>query len=242
MATLKLAVLALPVVPAWFALACASVLGIEQATHDSKLDNGGTGNAAGSSNGGTGNGGTGNAGESGNAGTGTDGGGKSLCDNYCDTVSANCSGNFEQYVSKAVCMKVCARLDPGQPGDDSGNTVNCRLHFAESAGLAGEQQTNCSAAGPGGNGVCGTNCEGLCRIALDTCKAGNLIFRSISECAAACTKLQDLGHYDDSIQDGPEVQCRLYHVSAAQIDPIFHCKHVAGIEKCVVPEQDATAP
>jgi hypothetical protein len=227
MAKGKVAVLVLPVLPAWLALACAGVLGIEQATHDSKLDNGGASNAGGSGNGGGETGGTNDAAPGGN-----DGGGRPLCETYCDTISAACAGNFEQYVSNAVCMKICARLDPGQAGDDAGDTVNCRLHYAESAKLAGEQQSNCSAAGPGGNGVCGTNCDALCRIALDTCRAGQRIFASVLECTSECTKLNDLGHYDDSIQDGPEVQCRLYHVSAAQIDPVIHCPHVGGAGPC----------
>lgn len=212
----KFLLLALPTLPTWFAFACASVIGIEQATYDPKLDKGGAANSGGSGNG------------------GADSGGKSLCETYCDTVSASCAGDFEQYVSNAVCMKICARLDPGQPGDDALDTVNCRLHYAESAALAGEKATNCSAAGPGGNGVCGTNCDALCRIALDTCGGAQRIFMSTIDCQAACTKLDDLGHYDDSIQSGPEVQCRLYHVSAAQIDPVIHCPHVGGIGPCQV--------
>src|SRR5262249_15678809 len=162
----------------------------------------------GSGNGGSETGGTSDAAPGG--GTGTDGGGKSLCETYCDTISAACAGNFEQYVSNAVCMRICARLDPGQPGDDAGNTVNCRLPLPEARKAPGGKTTNCSAAGPGGNGVCGTNCDAPCRIALDTCKAGQRVFGSQLECTSACTKLGDLGHYDDSIQDGPEVQCRLY--------------------------------
>lgn len=230
MSALRLAILGLALVPGF--VGCASVLGIEQATLDPKLDKGGAANSAGgSSNSGSSNGGSGGTVDGG-------GGGKTLCETYCDTVSAACAGQFEQYVSPPTCMKLCGRLDPGQPGDDAQNTVNCRLHYAQSAQTAGEKATNCSAAGPGGNGVCGTNCEGLCRIALDTCKAQK-IFSSTLDCASQCTKLPDLGAYDDSIQDGDSVQCRLYHVSAAQIDPVIHCMHVAGIVKCVHHAPDA---
>jgi hypothetical protein len=215
MTKLGFLVLALSVAPGF--VGCASVLGIETATHDPKLD------TAGASNGGSGNGGA-----------GVDSGGGPICDRYCDTVQANCTGDNEQYVSKAVCMKICARLDPGQPGDDVGNTVNCRLHYAESAVTAGEPASNCSSAGPGGanvdsTSVCGSYCEGLCRIALDTCKGAELVFSSVSECVSGCSNIPDIGNYADSIQSGNSVQCRLYHVSAAQIDPVLHCPHVGGL-------------
>lgn len=226
MPKLRFVALALGVLPGF--VGCASVLGIEAATYDSKLDKGGASNA----------GGSGNAGESG-AGGATDSG-KSLCDEYCDSVMANCVGAAEQYVSKAVCMKICARLDPGQPGDDAGNTVNCRYHYAELVPLIGEPATNCSAAGPGGanseKSVCGSYCEGLCRIAFDTCKGAQRVYASISECVSDCETLPDLGDYADSVQEGNSVQCRLYHVSAAQIDPVIHCPHVSGlVGPCKVP-------
>lgn len=213
-------VLALSVAPGF--VGCASVLGIETATHDPKLDTAGAGN------GGSGNGGTGAGGDVDSAGD------KPLCERYCDTVAASCPVPNEQYTSRAVCLKICARLDPGQPGDDSGNTINCRLHYAESAASTGETALNCSAAGPGGANadtpnLCGSYCEGLCRIAADTCRGAQVVFSSISECVTACSSIPDLGNYADSIDSGNSVQCRLYHVSAAQIDPVLHCPHVGGL-------------
>jgi hypothetical protein len=224
MATLRFWLLVVSFVPGF--AGCAAVLGIEQATHDSKLDNGGAGN------GGTGNAGTGGGG----------GGNKPLCETYCDTVGASCTGTNEQYESRAVCLRTCARLEEGQAGDDAGNTIQCRLHYAESAASApGEAAGACSAAGPGGAqldapNVCGSYCEGLCAIALDTCKGANFRFTSLSECKAACETLPDLGNYNDKIIEGNSVQCRLYHVSAAQIDPIIHCPHVGGdVGPCKLP-------
>jgi hypothetical protein len=229
MAKLRLVLLGLSVLPGF--VGCASVLGIETATHDPQLDTAGSGNK-----GGSGNGGSAGAGGAVDVPDGGD-----LCSTYCDTVMANCPAPAQQYVSKAVCMKICARLDPGQPGDDSGNTINCRLHYAESAATAGEVADNCSAAGPGGaqqgvTTVCGSYCEGLCRIALDTCKGAERVFNSVSECVSSCAGIPDLGDYNDTITDGNSVQCRLYHVSAAQIDPVIHCPHVTGlVGPCKVP-------
>ena len=213
MATLRLLFLAVSTVPAL--AGCANVLGIEAATYDSKVGAGGTSNGAG-----------------GNAGSGG-GDSRPLCERYCDTVGANCTDTNLQYTSRAVCLKACSRLQPGNPDDNAGNTVNCRLHYAESATAAGEPAGNCSVAGPGGAqlgnaDVCGSFCDGLCVLALDTCKGANFRFTSLADCSDACKVLPDLGDYNVSFDSGNSVQCRLYHVSAAQIDPVIHCPHVGG--------------
>jgi hypothetical protein len=204
MSTWKLTSCALIAASGVFVFACASVLGIEQATLDPALDKATT----------------------------TDAGRKSLCDTYCDILSANCTGNVEQFVSKDVCKPFCQKLDPGTPGDTTGNSVNCRLTYAKLAKSAGETSDNCSIAGPGGNGQCGTNCDALCTVALKTCATEVSAFVDVNQCDAECTRLPDVGHFDDSIQDNFNVQCRLYHVSAAQLDPQLHCPHVRGIGKC----------
>jgi hypothetical protein len=51
-------------------------------------------------------------------------------------------------------------------------------------------------------------------------------------CLDACAPLADTGSYDDSQQTGYTVQCRLYHVTAATLDPTLHCPHVDGIGPC----------
>lgn len=195
-------------------VACASVLDIQTARHDPALDNGGA-----------------------------DSGMGSLCNQYCDTVMASCTQGFEQYLSKPVCLKICAQLPPGSPADDAGNSVGCRLHYAQSAGLAGELGFNCPAAGPGGNGICGTNCEGLCTVDLKTCTGNNATYAFQQECLSACAAVPDIGNptdggtpvpYNTSIASGFSVQCRLYHLAAAQSDPALHCPHVAGNGKCSI--------
>ncbi len=192
----------------WFppVVACASVLDIETAKHNSSLD--------------------------------TQGGG-SLCDRYCNAVQTSCTdaSGFQQYKSMELCLKICGQLDPGSESDDSGNTVGCRLHYANSAGVGGELESNCPAAGPGGNGVCGTNCEGLCKVDLTSCTANNATYDSQQTCLTACNAVPDLAQptdggkpivYNTSITGGYSVQCRLYHLGAAQTDPALHCQHVDG--------------
>ncbi len=114
-------------------------------------------------------------------------------------------------------------MPPGQRSDRAGNTVGCRLHFAESAAVI-EKEFNCSAAGPGGNGVCGENCDGFCAIDHAVCPE---IYATADLCQTACATFPATGtSYNDSIQTGNTVECRLYHVTAAAgIDAPSHCPH-----------------
>jgi hypothetical protein len=203
------------VMAASFLGACASILGIDQAQHDAQLDraSGGTSGSGGGANG-----------------SGGKAGPKTLCGEYCDTVMANCTGDTPVYRSRPVCDAVCLALPKGAPGDTSGNTVECRLHFAQLAGTVGETTLNCPAAGPGGDGFCGENCEGFCTIAGVACPSSPVVG---APCPGVCGKLPDPGGYPSNTETGNSVECRLYHVSAATIDPLTHCKHVAGIGACL---------
>jgi hypothetical protein len=60
-------------------------------------------------------------------------------------------------------------------------------------------------------------------------------FASESACLTACADVNDLGGYTTSTQAGDSIQCRLYHVSAASLDPKTHCPHAAGEQICVAP-------
>lgn len=226
---------ALLLVPAF--TACAAVFDIEEAKHDPALDKGGAGGAA----------------------ANTDAGPEDLCTKYCKTITKACTGQDEQYtldekpaanLPSTICMDVCGRLPVGATTDTSGNTMGCRLHYAQEAATAaslvsggevGELDNDCRAAGPGGNGVCGTNCDAVCTLAGPTCDseksemtlAQQLILKE-STCRAECAQLPDTGDYNDLAvhQMGGSVQCRVYHVSAAQLNMQFHCPHVGGASPC----------
>ncbi len=188
---------------------CADVLGIDEATLEA------------STGGGTGSGGAGGAAADG--GTFPPG----LCGEYCASVLKNCTEANELYTSPQICLDVCKLLPAGTKDDTSGNTVGCRLHYSEEIPVVGERETNCPAAGPGGNGVCGTDCEGFCSIAMGACTGTNVQYSSAADCATGCATVPDPGGYNDSVpnQTGNSVQCRLYHASAASFDPKFHCPH-----------------
>jgi hypothetical protein len=237
-------------------LGCTGVLGIEEATCDvtydtrcasaieslepaagsggSSMVTGGSGGAAAGSGGAAGSATMGGAAGSGGA-PPTDG--RSLCDRYCETIATACTGQNEQYASPAACQAVCSRLEPGAPGNFAGNTIECRLARAELASATGEPQNYCFSAGPGGAGVCGDDCEGFCAVMAETCSQ----MGSFEQCLPDCLDVPNLAGppdnltYDTSQQAGDSVQCRLFHVSAATLDPITHCVHAAGIVVCAPP-------
>jgi hypothetical protein len=195
------------------AMACADVLGIDDARMDPAL------NAATSL-------------ESGS--DAADGPAPTLCEEYCETVIRACSDNesdsFDVYDSPFTCERQCLLLTPGAERDQSGNTVHCRLFHARVAELSrGERLTECPAAGPGGDGVCGANCEGYCTLMLATCSG---LFETLDACRASCALVPDVGGYDISQTSGDSLQCRLYHLGAALVSPEHHCPHAAGAYPC----------
>jgi hypothetical protein len=168
----------------------------------------------------------------------------SPCDEYCSVITSDCSGKDAQYIDADACHQACRHFPLGTPGETQGNTLACRLTYAKEA--RSEPYTYCTRAGPGGDGECGTNCEGFCTLMMAACTAastgpGHEYFDSLSDCHASCNELDDVGSYntsDGSLQRGADtVQCRLYHVGAALAadDSFTHCSHALGDGLCVNP-------
>jgi hypothetical protein len=178
-------------------------------------------------------GGTAGAGETGEAPAEP---GPTLCETYCSTITAACTGSNEQYASPAACLAVCATLDPGVPGG-AGNTVECRLGRAALARDSGEADSYCHLAGPGGGGFCGSDCNGYCTIMTATCDA----LGDYEACMPVCERVPNLAEppsttfYDTTMQAGDSLQCRLFHVTAATLDAFSHCDHAAGFAVCTAP-------
>lgn len=162
---------------------------------------------------------------------------ETACEEYCRVVAESCVGTDEQYASPAACLAVCAELDPGPRGDAQGNTVQCRLGRARLAATTGEPGDYCFSAGPGGAGICGDDCEGFCSVMTAKCTQ----MGSFEQCLSACDEVPDLSGpptnvtYNTTQQSGDSVQCRLFHVTAASLDPIGHCVHAAGLAVCSPP-------
>jgi hypothetical protein len=154
----------------------------------------------------------------------------SLCDAYCAEVTETCTGDFLLYASLETCLGTCGRLPEGKEGDTSGNTVECRREQARLAKQTGELSEYCRRAGPGGDGTCGSNCEGFCTLMVPVCGAG--YFENGEACLAACAPLSDHHDYRVPAPDEDSVQCRLYHVTSATLST-EHCAHAHGDAKCV---------
>ena len=190
-------------------MGCASILGIEEAElKESNTDSGGS------------------------AGSGTTGDPPTLCETYCDTVMENCTGNLSVYSSLDQCLALCLTIPGGQPGDESVDTVHCRLNQANAAGETLEPADHCPAAGLGGEGVCGTNCDALCRAMVEFCSDQHA---SNAACLDDCEPLNDLGGFNVLQNEGATVQCRIWHVGAATQNVSPHCGHAAGASPCTGP-------
>jgi len=196
----------------FLATACASILGIEDASPDPLLQGG--------------------AGQGGNGPVG-------YCDDYCSSIEENCQDDLQQYSARAVCEGVCAALPEGNIDNPVGNTIACRMKNATEAGQIGGQ-TECSAAGPGTDGICGDNCDSFCLLFQSLCSVQfeQEFAGSLNDCRELCNTLPDL--FDDDgttfssslTTQGNSVQCRLYHVSQAVLDAATHCKHASGDPPC----------
>jgi len=166
---------------------------------------------------------------------GSDGG--SLCASYCDTLEENCTGDFAQFISRATCMEFCDRLPEGSEDDEIGNSVHCRMTQARFAGEVGEPDLHCAEAGPGGNGTCGSNCEAYCVVLEQVCGARfDDEFVGRADCNTQCGALADEVRFDASMNSGDSIQCRLWHLSAASVDPSTHCGHAVGEGPCAPAE------
>jgi hypothetical protein len=167
----------------------------------------------------------------------------SLCADYCEDIMTGCTEDLLQYRDMAQCMKVCSYFPEGElSSNEDDNTVACRLRAASRARYAGgtELVAYCREAGPGGDGTCGSNCDGYCTLMMGVCTAkaaGNFRYDSADECLQVCDDLP-LGSVsysvlDPEVSDGNHVQCRLFHVtSAAMLDAEEHCEHAMGVVLC----------
>ncbi|HMJ51831.1 MAG TPA: hypothetical protein VK540_07130 [Polyangiaceae bacterium] len=159
------------------------------------------------------------------------------CIAYCDKVITACTGQFAVYSDRDACLGVCRQLPLGDEPFD--NTVACRSRQADFAVSTQEPRDHCPAAGPGGDGLCGKNCEAWCLLLEKTCPKE---FGAMSSCPRACAALKDTGSFSlDADHTGDTIQCRLEHVSNASARPAApatHCRHAghAPEEYCLAPQ------
>jgi hypothetical protein len=146
------------------------------------------------------------------------------CDGYCTRITDNCTAARAQYPNKETCMSTCAHFPQGQESDMTGNSLGCRLYHAGAA--ADAPDTHCTHAGPGGNGQCGSNCEGFCTVAAAACPA---VYPELALCVSTCADFNDAEPFDASDLSGDTLACRLYHLTVATMFAEMHCPHTAAI-------------
>ena len=164
--------------------------------------------------------------------------GDDVCVQYCDSMREHCVGDARQYRDEAQCLRVCRAFPIGAIDDDRVNSASCRRRYAAKARyLAGpELATNCGYAGPGGDERCGSDCEGLCTIAMAACtpeSSAPYFYESFDACLLDCKDLPKTRYEYGAISAGNSLECRLFHASSAiMADEDEHCEHTLGITLC----------
>ena len=157
-----------------------------------------------------------------------EGTGAPTCTEYCNKVMSACTDNSVQYNSAAECLDFCKETgawEVGERGDDEGNTISCRINFAEQA-TQFHAFNNCVIAGPTGGGVCGSYCDNYCDLLTGNCTGEQEQFASAEACSDACASYEVEGELGDT--SGDSFQCRLSAVMNAGNNP-EECAH-AGAE------------
>jgi hypothetical protein len=161
-----------------------------------------------------------------------------VCEQYCELIGEHCVGEALQYRDDAQCLRICRALPVGEIDDDRVNTASCRRRYAgKTRYLAGpELATGCAYAGPGGDGRCGSNCEGFCAIAMAACSAevsDPYFYESLDACLEDCEGLPMTRYEYGAVSAGNSLECRLFHASSAIMsDADEHCEHTLGITLC----------
>lgn len=149
------------------------------------------------------------------------------CANYCATIATNCTGANTMYTSEAACLASCATWQPGTANEMSGNTLACRIYHSGAA--SGNPGLHCRHAGPGGDGACGSNCEGFCTLVQGVCGTqATPPYADMNACMTACAGYATTPPYDATQTGGNSLACRLYHATAASTLPGTHCPHTAS--------------
>jgi len=89
---------------------------------------------------------------------------------------------------------------------------------------------HCRHAGPGGDGACGGNCESFCTLVLGSCTGGNAQYNGdMNTCMTACAGYATTPAYNSGVTMSNSYACRLYHATAASMNPAVHCAHTAAV-------------
>lgn len=74
------------------------------------------------------------------------------CATYCMRYFENCTGDLNAFMDETECNAECSTWYAGTFKDTDGHTIGCHSYHAMAA--AGDAETHCPHAGPGGGGIC----------------------------------------------------------------------------------------
>lgn len=55
------------------------------------------------------------------------------CKAYCETLAKHCTGIQQEYISNSVCEAMCSHFEPGRPGEQTNDSLACRVFHANEA-------------------------------------------------------------------------------------------------------------
>ena len=171
---------------------------------------------------------------------GPTGGGQcgSFCENYCWLAQRNCAGEASLYPGTPACVAACAGFaTDGAVGDDSSDTVQCRVTHLILAGLEPATAPEHCPDGADDSPVCveptagadaPPTCADYCALYEITCEPDHPQYDWADglDCETWCTTWAGLEPGGAGADAGNSIGCRAYHAGvAAQVNPQIHCPH-----------------
>jgi hypothetical protein len=151
---------------------------------------------------------------------------RARCDDFCAKVMENCTAENAVYSSVESCTAVCSWLSTRESPEasGSGNTLSCRIDILNKVGLDFEGSTDCPALGPGGHGICGSDCESYCSLQETACGPIDQARRDL--CTHGCPGLANPDRFNaETGLDKDNLQCRLAHLAEALVsDQAGNCR------------------
>jgi len=164
-----------------------------------------------------------------------------ICEDYCNTQSANCVGDDAIDFGTDGCLTTCAGYTEGASSDQGVDSAYCRDFHADLA--ASNASLHCPHASPSGGGVCVSSqiCEDYCNTQSANCVGDDAIDFGTDGCLTTCAGYTE-GTSNDTGADS--AYCRLYHADLAASDASVHCPHASpgGGDVCVDSVTTTTTP
>ena len=154
------------------------------------------------------------------------------CDFYCSAIQKHCTGVNQQFTTPAMCQAVCKTYKAGPIMDSSSNPeddLGCRIYHSD-VPASMDPATHCFHGGPAGGAPneCSKDfCSTFCGLAGSICTGTHQQYMTTAACMTDCMTFPlSAGNYGTADVDKNDQFCRMYHLTAASVDPATHCAHI----------------